>query len=373
MQPAPPPSAQRYHHLDAARALFMLLGIPFHASLAFAGGHWLVMSGTRDPLLAIIPPLLSDFRMPGFFLIAGFFAAMLLERRSRREWLKGRVERLGVPLLTGMAIILPLQAAMLWYAPREMVDPAAAAHPLAHLWFLPTLLVLCVLLAAVWPLVTRARASAAPPVIALAAGLAVYELGLVVAEHLLHSDLSFVGGYVDLGTMAIFLPFFALGVALRRSPALWNRFARFDPAVAIIGAIALVLHIGLWEDRSTIGMALDILFDGLSSVCLVQTILALLLRLFSKPSARIDRMVDASFTIYLLHHPVVVGLAILSLTAAVPPLLAWVAICIAAFVLPYAAHRLLRHSPLALWLLNGVRPQQRGWGLLVGAREGAPA
>ena len=166
---------------------------------------------------------------------------------------------------------------------------------------------------------------------------------------------------------------FALGVAMRRSPALWNRFARFDPAVAFIGLLALVLHVGLWEDRSTIGMTLDILFDGLSSVCLVQTILALLLRLFSKPSARVDRMVDASFTIYLLHHPVVVGLAIVCITAAVPPLLAWIAICLGAFALPYAAHRLVRRSPLALWLLNGVRPQQRGWGLLVGAREGAPA
>ena len=67
MDPGSPSGAQRYHHLDAARALFMLLGIPFHASLAFAGGHWLVMSGSRDPMLAIIPPLLSDFRMPGFF------------------------------------------------------------------------------------------------------------------------------------------------------------------------------------------------------------------------------------------------------------------------------------------------------------------
>ena len=37
------------------------------------------------------------------------------------------------------------------------------------------------------------------------------------------------------------------------------------------------------------------------------------------------------------------------------------------------AHRLLRRSPLALWLFNGVRPKERGWGLLVGARERAPA
>ena len=86
MDQPPDSGEQRFHHLDAARALFMLMGIPFHASLAFAGGHWLVMGGSRDPLLALLPPILSDFRMPGFFLIAGFFAALLLERRARGEW-----------------------------------------------------------------------------------------------------------------------------------------------------------------------------------------------------------------------------------------------------------------------------------------------
>ena len=373
MHPAPPSDTQRFHHLDAARALFMVLGIPFHASLAFAGGHWLVTSGSRDPVLAVIPPLLSDFRMPGFFLIAGFFAALLLERRSRGEWLKGRFERLGVPLLTGMAIIVPLQAAILAQASAGMVDPAAAADWLSHLWFLPTLLALCLLLAAGWPLVVRARAFPAPSVIALAGALAVYELGLFAVKHLLHSDLNFAGGFLNLDGVATFLPFFACGVALRRSPALWDRFSKLDPAIAVIGLLALALHIGLWADQSRLGIVLDMLFDALSSACLVQTILALLLRLASKPSARIDRLVDASFTIYLLHHPVVVGLAILCITAAVPPLLAWVAICLGAFALPYAAHRLLRRSPLALWLFNGVRPKERGWGMLVGARERAPA
>jgi glucan biosynthesis protein C len=92
------------------------------------------------------------------------------------------------------------------------------------------------------------------------------------------------------------------------------------------------------------------------------------MRLVRARSESIDRLVDASFTIYLLHHPVVVGLAIMCISAALPPLASWLAICLGAFALPYAAHRLLRHSPLALWLLNGVRPKEQGWGLLVGRR-----
>ena len=366
-QAAPSPDsmkAERFHHLDAARALFMLLGIPFHASLAFAGGHWLVMSGNSDPLLAAIPPILSDFRMPGFFLIAGFFAALLLERRPRGAWLKNRAERLGLPLLFGLATIVPLQAAIIRAAPAGIVDRAAAADPLSHLWFLPTLLLLCLLLAAAWPLVVRAKAIPAPRVIILALALACYELGLFVFEHLIHTDLRFAAGFLDLDALAKFLPFFAIGVALRRSPVLWERFARFDPVVTGIGLVALALHVWLWDDPSRVGIACDILFDGLSSVCLTQTILALLLRVVRERSETIDRLVDASFTIYLLHHPVVVALAIASIAWQLPALVAWPLICVVALALPYAAHRVLRRSPLARWLVNGVRPDTKR-GLLV--------
>ncbi len=366
MQPASPPLTQRFHHLDAARAAFMLLGIPFHASLAFAGGHWLVMSGSRDPVLALIPPILSDFRMPGFFLIAGFFAAMLLERRTRGEWLAGRAERLGLPLAFGVAVIVPLQEAILNAAPAGMVDRAAAGDALSHLWFLPTLLLLCCLLAAVWPFLGRLGSFPAPRIVTLGLAIAGYELALFVAEHVLAIDLRMAGGFLDLDALAKFLPFFAIGVALRRSPILWDRFARFDPMVAGIGLVALALHVWLWDDQSRIGIACDLIFDGLSSLCLTQTILAVLMRLVRARSESIDRLVDASFTIYLLHHPVVVGLAIMCISAALPPLASWLAICLGAFALPYAAHRLLRHSPLALWLLNGVRPKEQGWGLLVG-------
>lgn len=347
----------------------MLLGIPFHASLAFAGGHWLVMSGTSDPVLAVIPPILSDFRMPGFFLIAGFFAAMLLERRARGEWLKGRAERLGVPLLFGLVAIVPLQQAIGAAAPAGIVDPVAASDLLSHLWFLPTLLLLCLLLAAAWPLIGRLKAIPCPRIITLSIAVAFYELGLFVFQHLLHSDMKFAAGFLNLGALAAFLPFFALGVTLKRSPVLWHRFSTFDPVVTVLGLVTLVLHVFLWSDTSRIGLVLDIIVGGVSSLCLTQTILALLMRVVTKSSDAIDKLVDASFTIYLLHHPIVVALAIASISLQLPALVAWPTICVVALALPYAAHRLLRRSPLALWLVNGMRPKARGWGLVVGARQ----
>lgn len=371
MDQAPASGEQRFHHLDAARALFMLMGIPFHASLAFAGGHWLVMSGSRDPVLSLLPPILSDFRMPGFFLIAGFFGAMLLERRARGEWLKGRAERLGVPLLFGVLAIVPIQAAIIARAPTEIVDRAAGASVLSHLWFLPTLLLLSVLLALAWPLVMRLEKLPVPRVVTLAIAIGIYELALYVGQTLLGSDLSFAAGFVDLGSAAAYLPFFAIGIAMRRSPAMWTQFSIFNPTILALGLVALMLHTILWDDLSRVGLALDLLCEGISSLCLTQAVLAGLMRFVRRGSEWLDRLVDASLTIYLLHHPVVVVLAIYCIAEGRPPIASWLAICLAALLLPYMAHRLIRRSPLALWLLNGVRHAKKERGLLVSGRSRA--
>ena len=66
-------------------------------------------------------------------------------------------------------------------------------------------------------------------------------------------------------------------------------------------------------------------------------------------------VVDASFTVYLLHQLVVVGVA--SLLAPVPwsPVLKIPFIISAAFLLPFVFHRVfVVHSPQLAFLLNGV-------------------
>ncbi len=350
---------QRYHQLDAARALFMLLGIPFHAALAYAGGHWLVMSGTVDPVLATIPPVLSVFRMPGFFLIAGFFAAMLLQRRRRAAWLKGRLERLGIPLLFGVATIVPLQMLLLRHAPAAVVDVPRAAGPafLSHLWFLPTLLWLCLLLALGWSAIVRLPDPAASPrwiTTGLAVLVAGYELVLRVIESVTGQDFALAGGVIDFAAVLTYAPFFAFGAWLRLAPALFARFQQFDPAVLLGGAGAALLNAALWQATTRPLIAIDILAEAVAAVCLTQAILALLGQFVTRASAPVDRMVDASFTIYLLHHPIVVALAIAFTFVPWPPLVEWAAICAIALGLSYGAHRLVRRSALLLWLMNGV-------------------
>ena len=78
----------RYHELDALRAVAMLLGVVLHAFLFLIPIGWV----GQDPWAKAVPieqnpyvyllAAIHGFRMPVFFLLSGFFTAMLWQRRG---------------------------------------------------------------------------------------------------------------------------------------------------------------------------------------------------------------------------------------------------------------------------------------------------
>jgi peptidoglycan/LPS O-acetylase OafA/YrhL len=98
----------RRSDLDALRAGAMLLGIVLHASLSFFPAFWVVTDRQQDPGFGIVFSAIHGFRMPLFFVMSGFFSAMLLHRRGRGPLVKHRFQRVFLPLLLGMVTIVPV-------------------------------------------------------------------------------------------------------------------------------------------------------------------------------------------------------------------------------------------------------------------------
>ena len=98
--------------LDALRAGAMLLGIILHASLSFFPSFWIVTDCRQEPGFGIVFSAIHGFRMPLFFVMSGFFSAMLLHRRGWKSLVKQRFHRVLLPLLLGMVTIVPLTVGM---------------------------------------------------------------------------------------------------------------------------------------------------------------------------------------------------------------------------------------------------------------------
>jgi hypothetical protein len=68
----------------------MLLGIALHAGLSFATVPWIVQDSRQEEWFTLFFEAVHGFRMPLFFLVSGFFTAMLWRRRGVRSLLKQR-------------------------------------------------------------------------------------------------------------------------------------------------------------------------------------------------------------------------------------------------------------------------------------------
>ncbi|MCI0756392.1 acyltransferase family protein, partial [Teichococcus vastitatis] len=233
----------------------MFLGIPYHVARAYSTQEgWIVQSDERSELLSWAAQFTHTFRMPVFFLIAGFFALMLC-RRDAGPWWRSRLVRLGVPLVAAALLINPLTmlSTAIWQADAGMVMESWIAmlrtpgEPwVSHLWFLIDLLIYSSLLALIWTargvgwLQRGAMAGAdfldrhrwAPFALLLLSGFA--SLSAVVLLTLLDLNSAFSGMLV-LARTAAYLPVFLCGCALTLRPDWMQRFTTVHPGLWAAG------------------------------------------------------------------------------------------------------------------------------------------
>ncbi len=353
-----PPAAEettaapsRYHGLDGLRAFAMLLGIVLHATLPYFArivGIEFMWPADDDQSLAMF--VLFDFihlwRMPVFFLLAGFFAHLVLERRSAAAFMRDRLRRIAVPLVmftAVMALILPALWTYGWTGafvidpgvldPRKWPYLASQATPLAHLWFLWHLLIMyAALLGLRRVLATRLGAAVrAMPVLAAlrrhgaAAVYARAPLLLMAAVVILlavrggdESKPIFPPNVPDLLYGAVFF-FYGYGLWARR--ALLDDLKRHgNLAVLWASAVALyALHLvmlGVLRDADGGGASgaaawlalVEVVARGHAVVLLALALMGSCEALLRTPRPWVRWMADASYWIYLVHLPVVAWL-----------------------------------------------------------------
>jgi peptidoglycan/LPS O-acetylase OafA/YrhL len=141
--------AARFHGLDALRAAMMLLGVVLHVACSFQLGEADAGWGYRDPSTSLGATLLvlgiHAFRMPVFFVLAGFFAALVAQKRGLAGAWRERLRRVATPLVVGVVLLVPLVEAAFSYAGARalgggrttlMLHATWPSGGLAHLWFL---------------------------------------------------------------------------------------------------------------------------------------------------------------------------------------------------------------------------------------------
>lgn len=176
-EPRPTCARERRPELDWLRTIIVLGIIPYHALILFnAGSATVIGHPVASPLWPLVTSALDTWGIALIFLLAGASARFALQVRLPRTYLWDRVLRLLAPLALVELIFAPLRAyflllsnpslasvsptpiahparlqnivtffAQYWSALFTTGSPIVVRNPLAHLWFVPRLMIVAVI------------------------------------------------------------------------------------------------------------------------------------------------------------------------------------------------------------------------------------
>jgi fucose 4-O-acetylase-like acetyltransferase len=331
----------RFHAFDALRASALLLGIVLHASMSFLVGfrelRFPIADVSQSLTLEVFFFVVHMFRMMLFFLVAGFFARLLMQRLGTGGFVKNRLRRVGLPLLIFYPLLLPLVVLpIIWAAKQQGMPPGQGGPaglpqgiPWFHLWFLYLLVVMYALLLVLRALGTRLDAHGRVRGLADAAlraalswRVAPLVLGLPIAVVLYLTP-----SWIQMGgipaPIAGFIPnapgllaygsAFLVGWWIHRQPSLFALLSRDWKLYLSIAVVATVIAMTLTDVRShftPLVMSMEkralYAFVYLLGVwCWVLGLTGAALTGCTAPSARWRYLSDASYWMYLVHVPIV--------------------------------------------------------------------
>lgn len=320
----------RLHAFDNARAVMMWLGIVLHVSI----NHLTFPTPIpwKDPQTSVAADVLflviHTFRMPVFFLLSGFLAAMMLEARGADAMLRNRVRRLALPFVIFWPLLL---AGMGWLAVKFMalmggsdavLQERAAAMGIGpmHMWFIYYLMMYAAVAAAcaafvparwqrgwrsIWTTLTAHWW--AIPLVAIALGAA----GAFHPNGMVNINRNFVP---DAGALAYYVVFFLFGWTVNATRTVFvERIGRYWGAYLGAGLAGFVAFVLLLEKhRLQGGLEAGIAYaNGVTALLWSLGIIGLFVRFWPHQHAALRYVADSSYWVFLVHMLGTIGFGVL--------------------------------------------------------------
>ena len=374
-----PHKTERIHSLDSLRAIMMLLGLVLHSALTFGvynyGEAWpLKDPNATHPLNDLLVGVIHLFRIPIFFVVAGFFGAMLFYERGPLKMFKNRVSRIAYPFIVFLPILTPIILFSFIFSGSIFNGDEAALETLQyyfsnpinfipqrtyHLWFLYylfliTLLTLCLgLLFKKVPNLTSNMTKAfdwiiKKPVLRI---LFFAFLTFILYEFMNTKEVeTSVSLIPDLNTFLFYFQFYIFGWVLFKSKHLLDKMMRFDWLYTILGLTTTLIYLLMFE---ALTFEIFILIKSISVWLLIFGITGLYIRYGSSHSHRMRYVSDATYWVYLIHLPLTIIIPSLIIDWPLPATVKFLIVLISTTTICFITYNYLVRATFIGKFLNG--------------------
>jgi glucan biosynthesis protein C len=355
---APAAAASRVGWMDTLRVTAIAGVIVMHAATAYILDiDWYYQERTTSaltPTLLAFPALLGGlFGLGPLFLLGGLLSAGSLARKGPGGFARGRLLRLGLPLLAYFVLVDPLTDYLGALAEGEQprlwpyLADQTGTRDTGPMWFVALLLLLSLAYAALWRLrpARGVTAGVGPRYLAAAAaGIAAGSFVVRLVSPL--GDDTFANLRWEAWPQGIGL--FILGVLAGERgwlEALDRRLVRGcgrATVLAVLGLTALAAWAVVTDrlDALAGGLAWPsaafAVLEGLGAVALSLWLVAWFRRRWDRPGRLVRRGGRGSYAAYVLHPPVLVVLSMLARPLPVPPEAKFVLVAASGVVVAFA-------------------------------------
>lgn len=387
---------KRWHELDAVRMIALSLGIIIHSALSLTPNIdpklWPIDDAKQSVFLSILVFGLHVFRMSTFFLLAGFLAHLLYQRRGYAEFWKNRLKRIALPLVLGwVSCLIAAGLVIFWLVIKlnggkvpEALPPEFANAPLnfMHLWFLYILLWLYAIVTCLSKSITVMDKKGVLEALSdkvlnklVPSVLSPVVLAIPIAIALiLQKDWAWWMGVHTPGytltppfvPLFIFTYIFGLGWLLYRNPLLIKSLQQGIVVRFFLGLVSVITCLQLAGLEVSLAVVENNNSKLIYAVCYATAIMSwtftfigLGVKYLNTPSPVIRYLSDASYWMYIAHLPVVMALQTLLMDVGFHWLIKFVFINLATYTFLIVTYRYGVRTTWIGVLLNGKRQPSR--------------
>lgn len=340
----------RKHYIDNLRNLTILLLFPVHTFMIWNdfGFRFYIWEG-ENRLLSTLIVLINPWFMPLLFVLAGMSARYALEKRTVKEFVRQRVQKLLIPFAAGMLLLVPFQTLYarkyfdgyrgtalenLQYFFTHITDFSGydGAFTPGHLWFILFLFLIAMVSLILFRFLPYEKAAAKTERIP-AAGV----LGLFVPVWLMYYLGNF--GSFSLGKNLVL---YLTGYYVLSSDAVLERLEKnirwllaaciFSTSVSVLLYYYFSYYGDLWINYVGWNVILVLLVLGK--------------KFLNQPTKFTKYFNRASYPVYILHQSILVALAYYTVRFFDNMILQAAGICIGSLVLTVLAYELVRRIPV---------------------------
>ena len=346
----------RRYDVDWIRVLVFDLLILYHVGMFFVPWGWVIKNNVISEWLVYPMYFVNQWRLPILFVVSGMGTRFALSNRTGKQYMKERFNRLFIPLIFSILIIVPPQIYIerlsqgLNYASYFEFYPDffKGVHPEGnfswhHLWFLPYLLFYSIIFTPLFLYLRRTANSAFFRF--LKSSLTKYPITiycvaipLILIEYWLQPLFPITMGFIeDWYAHSLYSVFFLIGFfVISMDDVWWKVVERLKLVTLIIGI--LITSVLMWGYNYSFGGEVYSILRILNIWSWILTIFGYASRFLNKSSKILRYRNQAVYPFYILHQTitVIIGYNIMNSEMSIP--LKFIILVIGTFGISWIIH-----------------------------------